>query len=180
MSSAIGGLSAAKRRRGSSQHINATTNTSSRTQSFVSQSPEVNSNMIQVSPLEMLKMHESRLRRIETMESSESKGPEEQTAGFDEMLHTVLSELDISKKTTDDTSLVIRELKTNIRSLQTQVALSARTISTMQEEITAIKTEMTTMKMAAVSMSETAPEDALQTVPESFDGDGDGVVDDNN
>ena len=78
MSSAIGGLSAAKRRRGSSQ----STNTASRQQTISAPQNDINSNMIQVSPLEMLKMHESRLRRIESMEN----GTDKQLPDFDEVI----------------------------------------------------------------------------------------------
>lgn len=173
MSSAIGGLSAAKRRRSISQPAVAATNTS-KTQSFVSQSLETNSNMIQVSPLEMLKMHEARLRRIETMESSEHKGPEKQLPVNDELFQEFLAELETTKITADETSSVIRDLKSTVRSLQTLATANARTISTMQGEITAIKTEMTTVKMATVSMSETTSEHTLQPVPESLDDDDDG------
>ena len=172
MSSAIGGLSAAKRRRGISQHAVAPTNTNtSRTQSFVSQLPDVNSNMIQVSPLEMLKMHEARLRRIETMESSETKGPEKQLPEIDELFQELLAELETTKKTADDTSTVIRELKTTVRSLQTLVTANARTISTMQSDIATLKTELATTKMATVSISETTSERTLESVPESLDSD---------
>ena len=163
MSSAIGGLSAAKRRRSISQTANV--NNSNRSQGLVSQH-DANPNMIQVSPLEMLKMHESRLCRIEAMETKDPKMPDKQIPEIDELFQEVLSELDTSKKNADETSSAVRDLKTTLRLLQTQVTASARTLSNLQGEIASIKTELTTLKMATVSVSETTSEGILESVSE--------------
>jgi len=147
MSSAIGGLSAAKRRRGSSQ----STNTASRQQTISAPQNDINSNMIQVSPLEMLKMHESRLRRIESMEN----GTDKQLPDFDEVFSDIMTDLEELKQKDEADSALIRDLKATLRSIQSQSTTNSRTIASLQNEISNIKADITTMKLSRVSLDDT-------------------------
>ena len=147
MSSAIGGLSAAKRRRGSSQ----STNTASRQQTISAPQNDINSNMIQVSPLEMLKMHESRLRRIESMEN----GTDKQLPDFDEVFSDIMADLEELKQKDEADSVLIRDLKATVRSMQSQSTTNSRIIASLQNEISNIKADITTMKLSRVSLDDT-------------------------
>jgi predicted nucleic acid-binding Zn-ribbon protein len=147
MSSSIGGLSAAKRRRGSSQ----STNTASRQQTISAPQNDINSNMIQVSPLEMLKMHESRLRRIESMEN----GTDKQLPDFDEIFSDIMADLEEIKQKDVTDSVLIRDLKATVRSMQGQSTTNSRLIASLQNEISSIKTDITTMKLSVVSLDDT-------------------------
>ena len=148
MSSAIGGLSAAKRRRGSSQ----STNTASRQQTISAPQNDINSNMIQVSPLEMLKMHESRLRRIESMEN----GTDKQLPDFDEVFSDIMADLEELKQKDVADSVLIRDLKATLRSMQSQSTTNSRIIASLQNEISNIKADITTMKLSRVSIDDTS------------------------
>mgnify|MGYP003964336473 FL=1 len=147
MSSAIGGLSAAKRRRGSSQ----STNTASRQQTISAPQNDINSNMIQVSPLEMLKMHESRLRRIESMEN----GTDKQLPDFDEVFSDIMTDLEELKQKDEADSALIRDLKATLRSIQSQSTTNSRLLASLQNEISNIKADITTMKLSRVSLDDT-------------------------
>jgi chromosome segregation ATPase len=148
MSSAIGGLSAAKRRRGSSQ----STNTASRQQTISAPQNDINSNMIQVSPLEMLRMHESRLRRIESMEN----GTDKQLPDFDEVFSDIMADLEELKQKDVADSTLIRDLKATLRSMQSQSTTNSRIIASLQNEISNIKADITTMKLSRVSLDDTS------------------------
>lgn len=171
MSSALGGLSAAKRRRGTTQTVNAPV--SGKQPTFVSEQSEMNSRLIQVNPIEMLKIHEARLRRIESMEIIASGGEivsHAQPVLFDSRVGDLMIDLDKTKKTVIDMDTLVRELKTTILTLQTLAITTSQTLENIKTEVASIKTYMVAMEMAKVSISE----EKLQPVIEQGEGEGEG------
>ena len=155
MSSALGGLSAAKRRRGTTQPTSAPVG--GRQPTFINQQNEVVSNLKQVTPIEMLKIHEARLRRIESMSIIESGGEvaaETQPIMFDSRVGELIADHEKTKKSVSEVDISIRELRASILTLQALVISSSQTIEKLKSDIDDIKTEMATKELARVTIGE--------------------------
>lgn len=153
MSGALGGLSAAKRRRGIASPMSTPTNVGKQ-QQFVDQHNEAVSNLKQVNPIEMLKLHELRLRRIESIGVTVNGGGEvtreHQSSMFDERVETLMND---TASNIRDTNESIREMKSTILTLQTLVLNTTQTIENLKNDIQRIKTEMATNDLSRVSVS---------------------------
>ena len=167
MSSALGGLSAAKRRRGTAPPTGSSPGTAptGKQPTFINQQNELGPTLKQVSPIEMLKIHEARLCRIETMDVIAGGGSSEGSHGeilTDSRVDTVITELEKNKKSVLEHDNSIRELRATILTLQSLVITTTQTIEKLKSDIDSIKTEMVTKEMAKTTIGE----DKLQSVSE--------------
>jgi predicted RNase H-like nuclease (RuvC/YqgF family) len=93
-----------------------------------------NSNLVQVTPIQMLKIHEARITNIESANKLRSvEAPK---------METIYEEQASSKQTITDLQKTIQELKATIATLQTSVLFTTQTFSKLRDELDVLKKEM--------------------------------------
>ena len=150
MSSALGGLSAAKRRRGIiSQPV-------AKQGSFTSEILEPQPTMKQVNPIEMLKIHELRIHRIETMPVI-SLGGEVSDSDKDSSQDI----LESIKNTLVDHETMFRDFKSTILTLQSLAISTSQSLEKMKIEVESLKKDALVRDIGNVSLN-----DKLTTISE--------------
>jgi len=180
MSSAIGGLSAAKRRRGTGQ------STIGQRPPVVNQPVETRPMLKQVTPIEMLKIHESRLCRIEAMDMISKGGSLDnvQEMPGDEYIEMLVSEIEFCKKKIADYESKFVDINATLMTLQTFILTTTQQMNGLKSDLTSLKTESVVSKMSSVVIGSPEKDESVEGVDEdddnvdetNVDGDADGIT----
>lgn len=87
------------------------------------------SNLVQVTPIQMLKIHEARITSIE------SAAKKSNVVVSNPQIDSLREELTLSKQSSKDLEKTVQELKTTIFSLQSSVLATSQSLSKMRDDI---------------------------------------------
>lgn len=108
------------------------TGASSKTATFSNNNEVITeNNLVQVTPIQMLKIHESRITSIESLNKTRSLDPPK--------MDTIYEEQSDLKKTLKELEKSFQEMKTTIVTLQTSVLSSSQTIIKLRDEVDELK-----------------------------------------
>ena len=180
MSSAIGGLSAAKRRRGSGQSTigQSTIGQSTIGQSTIGQRPpavnqsgETRSMLKQVTPIEMLKIHESRLCRIESMDMISKGGSLDNVQEMPdaEYIEMLVSEIELCKKKIAEYEGKFVDINTTLMTLQTFILTTTQQMNGLKSDLSSLKTDSVVSKMSSVVIGSPEEDETVEGVDKDDD-----------
>ena len=109
--------------------------TTGKTPTFLNKQEDTpGSNLVQVTPIQMLKIHEARITSIESAAKKTNV-----VVSSNPLIDTLYEELSASKKEAKELEKTVQELKTTIFTIQSIVLATSQSLSKMKDDIDLVK-----------------------------------------
>ena len=123
--------------------------TTGKTPTFsINQEDPASTGLVQVTPIQMLKIHETRITNIESA-TKKSVNSTTNDVVSNPLIDTLYEELAVSKTAVKDLEKAVQELKATLFTLQSSVLASSQSLSKMKDDIDIVKKDVLTMSKIA-------------------------------